>query len=76
MEKIKVIHDQEGQTLTIWFDDPAKEFVCEETADEVILMKDATRKIIGFEMLNYQPSHNQSIEGLMVETLIHPAPSL
>ena len=25
MGKIKVIHDLKGQTLTVWFDDPAKE---------------------------------------------------
>ena len=33
MDKIKVVHDAEGQTLTVWFDDPAKEAVCEETTD-------------------------------------------
>jgi hypothetical protein len=75
MEKIKVIHDQEGHTLTVWFDDPSKEFVCEETADEVVLMKDVAKRIIGFELLNYQASTNPSLDGLMVETLIHPAPN-
>ncbi len=37
MDKIKVIHDAIGHTLTVWFDDPSKESVCEETADEVVL---------------------------------------
>lgn len=52
MEKIKVFYDKEGQTLTVWFDDPRKEHLCEETGEEVILIKDRTGKVIGFERLN------------------------
>lgn len=52
MEKIKVFYDKEGQTLTVWFDDPSKEYICEETGDEVILIKDKAGKVIGFERLN------------------------
>ena len=55
MEKVKVIHDEVGHTLTIWIDDPAKEEVCEETTDEVVIMKDKSNRIIGFEVLNYRP---------------------
>jgi hypothetical protein len=44
MDAIKVIHDAAGHTLTIWLDDPEKESICEETADEVVLMKDASAK--------------------------------
>ena len=56
MDKIKVVHDAEGQTLTVWLDDPAKEAVCEETTDEVVLMKDANDRVIGFELLHYRPA--------------------
>ena len=56
MDAIRVIHDTQGHTLTIWLDDPAKEAVCEETADEVILMKDATGRVIGVEILHYEPA--------------------
>lgn len=52
MEKIRVFYDKEGQTLTVWFDDPAKEYMCEETGEEVILIKDKAGKVIGFERLN------------------------
>jgi hypothetical protein len=54
MDAIKLIYDPVGQTLTIWFDDPAKEDVCEETADEVVLMKDRGGRLIGLEILGYQ----------------------
>lgn len=73
MEKIKVVHDTIGHTLTIWFDDPVKEQICEETTDEIVLIKDASGRVIGFELLNYYP---QGIEqGFAVETLIQTGPS-
>ncbi len=71
MDKIKVVHDAEGQTLTVWLDDPAKEAVCEETTEEVVLMKDATGRVIGFELLHYRPVDPEL--GLAVETVIRAA---
>ena len=56
MDKIKVVHDTIGHTLTVWLDDPAKEHVCEETTEEVVLMKDAAGSVIGFELLHYRPA--------------------
>lgn len=53
MEKVKVYYDREGNTLTVWFGDPAEEYICEETGDEVILMKDKSGNVLGFEKLNY-----------------------
>lgn len=37
MEKVKLYYDREGNTLNVWFDDPKKEHICEEVADDVIL---------------------------------------
>lgn len=68
MDKIRVIHDTVGHTLTVWFDDPLKEHICEETADEVVLMKDASGRVIGFELLHYRPA--ESAPGLAVETVV------
>ncbi len=53
MAQVKVYYDQVGNTLTVWFDDPQKEYVCEETGEEIILMKDEVGQVIGFEKLNY-----------------------
>jgi len=52
MEKIRVSYDRKGNTLTVWFDDPEDEYVCEETGDEVVLMKNKNGQVIGFEKLN------------------------
>jgi uncharacterized protein YuzE len=52
MTQVKVYYDHIGNTLTVWFGNPADETVAEETGDEVILMKDKTGKVIGFEKLN------------------------
>ena len=61
MAEVKVFHDREGQTLTVWFSDPAQEFVCEETGDEVVLMKDRSGHVIGFEKLNFLVAESDSL---------------
>ena len=53
MAQVKVFYDQTGNTLTVWFDNPRDEYICEETGDEVILMKDKSGRVIGFEKLNF-----------------------
>jgi uncharacterized protein YuzE len=53
MAEVKVLYDREGKTLTVWFADSRQEYVCEETGDEVILIKDASGRVIGFEKLNF-----------------------
>ncbi|GJL63256.1 MAG: hypothetical protein NPIRA04_19100 [Nitrospirales bacterium] len=72
MDKIKVIHDTAGHTLTVWLADPSLEHVCEETSEEVILMKDKAGRVIGFEKLHYMPTSNQ--KGLAVETVVQTGP--
>jgi uncharacterized protein YuzE len=49
MEQVKVHYDRAGNTLTVWFADPQEEYVCEETGEEVVLMKDRNGKVLGFE---------------------------
>ena len=66
MAALKVYYDREGKTLTVWFDDPKKEHVAEETGDEVVLIKDQGGRVIGFERLNYEVA---SEEAFQVETL-------
>ena len=54
MDQVKVYYDPEGNTLTVWFGDPKQEHVCEETADEFVLIKNRKGQIIGFEKLNFK----------------------
>jgi uncharacterized protein YuzE len=61
MAEVKVFYDREGQTLTVWFGDPSEEYVCEETGEEVVLMKDRSGRVIGFEKLNYAVSDPESL---------------
>jgi len=62
MAQVKVFHDRRGNTLTVWFDDPKQEYSCEETGDEVVLMKSRAGRVIGFEKLNYSASEDESFE--------------
>jgi uncharacterized protein YuzE len=71
MEKIRIFYDREGNTLNIWFDNPEKEYMCEETGEEIILVKDKEGKIIGFEKLNFLPSEVRAgLHELPVESAI------
>jgi len=53
MAQVKVFYDQTGNTLTVWFGNPQDEYVSEETGEEVVLMKDKSGHVIGFEKLNF-----------------------
>ena len=59
MAQIKVFYDKEGNTLTVWFSDPKQEYACDETGEEVVLMKDKSGRVIGFEKLNYSISQSE-----------------
>ena len=61
MADVKVLYDREGRTLTVWFEDGSREYVCEETGDEVVLMKDASGRVIGFEKLNFSIPESQDL---------------
>lgn len=52
MAEVKVYYDQVGNTLTVWFGNPQDEYTCEETGDEVVLMKDSSGQVIGFKEPN------------------------
>ena len=60
MEKVRVYYDKTGNSLTVWFDDPRQEHVCEEVEDDVVLMKDEHGRVIGFERLNYQSKEQRA----------------
>ena len=70
MEKIRVYYDSHGNTLNVWFDHPKREHTCEETGEEVILVKNRQGKVIGFEKLNFLPGKNHAIKSLPVEVLV------
>ena len=68
MAAVKVFHDRIGNTLVVWFGNPEDEYEAEETGEEVILMKDRSGKVIGFEKLNFMPSSSEPIR-VAFETL-------
>ncbi|GIK42687.1 MAG: hypothetical protein BroJett011_65200 [Chloroflexota bacterium] len=62
MAQVKVYYDKVGNTLTVWFDDPKKEYISEETGEEVILMKDREGRVIGFEKLNFSITETEQLQ--------------
>ncbi len=61
MAGVKVFYDREGKTLTVWFTERLRECICEETGDEVVLMKDASGRVAGFEKLNFSIPQSDSL---------------
>lgn len=59
--QLQVSYDRTGNTLTVWFGAPRDEYVCEETGDEVVLMKDKAGQVIGFEKLNFSGTDSQGV---------------
>ena len=71
MKPIKIFFDKVGNTLNVWFDDPEKEVIAQETSEEIVLIKDKKGKVIGFEVLNYLSSSDlKDLKKLPVETEI------
>jgi uncharacterized protein YuzE len=71
MDKLRIYYDKQGNTLSVWFDDPQKEFVCEESDDDIVLVKDRRGRVIGFERLNYlSAKQRQRAAGFPVEVQI------
>ncbi|MBI4310147.1 MAG: DUF2283 domain-containing protein [Chloroflexi bacterium] len=67
MDEVRVFYDKAGNTLTVWFGNPEDEHVCEETGDEVVLMKDKAGNVIGFEKLNFSLPASKDL-GLVFES--------
>jgi hypothetical protein len=61
MAEVKVFYDREGKTLTVWFTERSREYICEETGDELVLMKDASGRVLGFEKLNFSIRQSDSL---------------
>jgi hypothetical protein len=62
MAKIKIMHDQIAESLTIYFYEPTNNHLCEETDDGMILIRDEkTKKLLGFELLYYKPEHKNPL---------------
>ena len=60
MADVRVVYDHEGQTLTVWFSEDRREYVCEETGEEVVLMRTDDDIIVG---ATSQPPHRRESPG-------------
>ena len=54
MAAVRVLYDNIGGTLCVWWGNPQDEEVCSETDDDLILIKDKVGKVIGFEYIHFQ----------------------
>lgn len=64
MDRLTHLYDPVGNTLTIYFGDPKREHICEETADEIVLMKDDQGEVIGIEILHFSQRASEQLRHL------------
>lgn len=53
MDQIRVMHDVEGQILTIWLKDPQRAVETEETASGLLVMLGPDREVLGVQVLGF-----------------------
>lgn len=70
LNALKVYYDPEGNTLTVWFDDPQKEASSEETGSGVVLNKDKQGRVIGFEKLYVELKDIAQARSFPVELMV------
>lgn len=66
-KKIKIFYDKVANSLVVWFDEPKKAVISEESDNEVVFMKDRDDNVIGFEKLNFLIGKNKSFDSLPIE---------
>jgi hypothetical protein len=68
MAHITVIHDPVGETLTVYWEDPEQEEICEEVGQGIILIKNRHGEVIGFERLYFKPKKASQELGVVLQT--------
>lgn len=66
-KKIKIFYDKVANSLVVWFDEPQKAVISEESGGEVVFMKDKDNNVIGFEKLNFLVAGRKEITSLPVK---------
>ena len=66
-KKIKIFFDKAANSLVVWFDEPKKAVISEESENEVIFMKDKNDNVIGFEKLNFLAPGKKDITSLPIQ---------
>lgn len=62
MAQVKVYYDRKGETLVVWFGNPSDEYICEETGEGIILIKDKDGQVIGFEKLHFSLPYEEELQ--------------
>lgn len=66
-KKIEVFYDKVANSLVVWFGDPKRAVISEESENEVIFMKDKDDNVLGFEKLNFLLGKKKDFESLPIE---------
>jgi uncharacterized protein YuzE len=62
LAQVKVYYDRKGETLIVWFGNASDEYICEETGEDIILIKDKDGQVIGFEQAHFSLPHQEELQ--------------
>jgi len=52
VKTLRIYYFKETDSMDIWLDEPAKEYMCEEVNDHILLKKDKEDNVIGIEIIS------------------------
>ncbi|MGB9759755.1 MAG: DUF2283 domain-containing protein [Thermoproteota archaeon] len=62
IKKLRIYYFKETDSMDIWFDEPCKEYVCEEVDDFILIKRNKDGDIIGIEIINLSMLAKKPIE--------------
>jgi uncharacterized protein YuzE len=73
-KRLRIYYFKETDSLDIWFDEPEKEELSEETDDIVLLKKDKEGTVIGLELISIASLRNKPVEIPVSDIAISKSP--
>ncbi len=71
-QRVKVIFDPSVNSLTVWFGNPAADYVATQIEDDLVVMKDSTGRVLGFEKHFFTAAPGEVHVQLETLSLMHP----
>lgn len=62
VKTLRIYYFKETDSMDIWFDEPTKEYICEEVNDFILLKKDKEGDVIGIEIISLSTLAKKPVE--------------
>ena len=66
---MRIIHDREGETVNIWFNDRAAEYTVDPSEDGILIMRAEDGRVLGVEVCGLRSGTGRERGGRMTKTI-------